>query len=103
MGACKSLAGYTEPRSRPARLAQDDVPEPCSVVCTQAANSGERHTPPPSPPAPPPCPRNPSFHYSVPGGFDAPTARDISPKPRGPFGGAGDPMYVVTATKKLEA
>ncbi|GBF98355.1 ubiquinone menaquinone biosynthesis methyltransferase [Raphidocelis subcapitata] len=38
------------------------------------------------------------FHYSVPGGFDAPTARDITPK-RGPFAGAGDPMYVVTATK----
>jgi hypothetical protein len=43
------------------------------------------------------------FHYSVPGGFDAPTARDITAKPKGPFGGAGDPMYVVTATKKLEA
>jgi hypothetical protein len=43
------------------------------------------------------------FHYSVPGGFDEPTARDISPKPKGPFGGAGDPMYVVTATKKAEA
>jgi hypothetical protein len=38
------------------------------------------------------------FHYSVPGGFDAPTARDITPK-RGPFAGGGDPMYVVTATK----
>ncbi len=38
------------------------------------------------------------FHYSVPGGFDAPTARDITPR-RGPFAGAGDPMYVVTATK----
>ena len=40
------------------------------------------------------------FHYSAPGGFDEPTAVDISPKPKGPFGGAGDPMYIVTATKK---
>ncbi|KIY94402.1 hypothetical protein MNEG_13561 [Monoraphidium neglectum] len=43
------------------------------------------------------------FHYSVPGGFDAPTARDITPRPKGPFGGAGDPMYIVTATKAQEA
>jgi hypothetical protein len=49
------------------------------------------------------------FHYSVPGGFDAPDARDISPKRGGagaliPFGGGGgDPMYVVTATKAAAA
>ncbi|KAI8468801.1 MAG: hypothetical protein J3K34DRAFT_425912 [Monoraphidium minutum] len=43
------------------------------------------------------------FHYSVPGGFEPPTARDITARPRGPFSGAGDPMYVVTATKKAEA
>ena len=36
------------------------------------------------------------FHYSVPGGFSAPEAKDITLK-RG-----GDPMYVVQATK-LEA
>lgn len=41
------------------------------------------------------------FHYSVPDGFDAPQARDISPRPSGLFGGAGDPMYVVTATKAV--
>jgi len=43
------------------------------------------------------------FHYSVPGGFDPATVRDITPKPKGLLGGGGDPMYVVTATKKLEA
>lgn len=43
------------------------------------------------------------FHYSVPGGFDEPAAVDITPKSKGPFSPAGDPMYVVTATKKLEA
>ncbi|KAG1673216.1 hypothetical protein FOA52_013096 [Chlamydomonas sp. UWO 241] len=34
------------------------------------------------------------FHYSVPGGFSEPEARDISP------GRGSDPMYVVFATKK---
>lgn len=38
------------------------------------------------------------FHYSVPGGFTAPEARDISPK-GGVFGGKSDPMYVVMARK----
>lgn len=42
------------------------------------------------------------FHYSVPGGFDAPTAVDITPKAK-PFSMGGDPMYIVTATKKAEA
>ena len=37
------------------------------------------------------------FHYSVPGGFTAPVAHDITlPKSRK---GAGDPMYVVEACK----
>lgn len=38
------------------------------------------------------------FHYSVPGGWTEPVARDISPAP-GMFG-RGDPMYVCSATKK---
>lgn len=37
------------------------------------------------------------FHYSVPGGFEAPSAKDISPK-AGLFG-KSDPMYVVMARK----
>ena len=37
------------------------------------------------------------FHYSVPGGWTAPKAQDISPA-KGMFGG-GDPMYVVYAEK----
>jgi hypothetical protein len=37
------------------------------------------------------------FHYAVPGGFDAPQARDITPK-AGLFG-KSDPMYVVFARK----
>lgn len=37
------------------------------------------------------------FHYSVPGGFSNPVARDITdPKSRN---GRGDPMFVVEATK----
>ncbi|KAI3429355.1 hypothetical protein D9Q98_005450 [Chlorella vulgaris] len=40
------------------------------------------------------------FHYSVPGGFTAPQAKDITI--RGPFG-AGDPMYVVFARKQEAA
>jgi len=37
------------------------------------------------------------FHYSVPGGYTAPVAHDITlPKSRN---GAGDPMYVVEACK----
>lgn len=34
------------------------------------------------------------FHYSVPGGYTAPKAKDISPKP-----GRSDPMYIVSASK----
>lgn len=70
-----------------------------------------------APPPPPPRPSVPSaaialwtatgdedhiwivgsyFHYSVPGGFEAPTAKDISPKP---VFGKSDPMYVVMARK----
>lgn len=41
------------------------------------------------------------FHYSVPGGFEAPSARDISPK--GGLFGKGDPMYVVMARKAAAA
>lgn len=37
------------------------------------------------------------FHYSVPGGFAPPAAKDISP--RRLLGGGGDPMYVVYARK----
>lgn len=37
------------------------------------------------------------FHYSVPGGFVAPRAKDITIKPL--LGGRGDPMYVVYASK----
>ena len=37
------------------------------------------------------------FHYSVPGGWAPPEARDITLK--GPFGKSGDPMYVVYARK----
>jgi hypothetical protein len=37
------------------------------------------------------------FHYSVPGGFEAPQCRDISPK-AGLFGRT-DPMYVVYGRK----
>ena len=37
------------------------------------------------------------FHYSVPGGWTPPQAKDISPA-KGFFGG-GDPMYVVMASK----
>lgn len=40
------------------------------------------------------------FHYSVPGGFEEPQARDISPK--GGLFGKGDPMYVVFAQKKAD-
>lgn len=43
------------------------------------------------------------FHYGVPGGFDAPTARDLSPRPRTPFSPQGDPMYIITATKAQQA
>ncbi|KAL4434660.1 hypothetical protein ABPG77_002783 [Micractinium sp. CCAP 211/92] len=42
------------------------------------------------------------FHYSVPGGFAPPQAKDISPK-RGLLGGGGDPMYVVFARKQPAA
>eukprot|EP00882_Tetradesmus_deserticola_P016901 GHRQ01018080.1.p1 GENE.GHRQ01018080.1~~GHRQ01018080.1.p1 ORF type:complete len:218 (+),score=39.45 GHRQ01018080.1:1398-2051(+) len=38
------------------------------------------------------------FHYSVPGGYLAPQAKDISP--RGGLFGKSDPMYVVFAEKK---
>ncbi|KAK9817317.1 hypothetical protein WJX72_012561 [[Myrmecia] bisecta] len=38
------------------------------------------------------------FHYSVPGGWTDPAAKDISPKPS--FFGKTDPMYVVFARKK---
>jgi hypothetical protein len=38
------------------------------------------------------------FHYSVPGGFHEPQAKDISP--RGGLFGKSDPMYVVFAEKK---
>ena len=38
------------------------------------------------------------FHYSVPGGFEEPAAKDISP--RGGLFGKSDPMYVVFAQKK---
>ncbi|WIA22632.1 hypothetical protein OEZ86_009611 [Tetradesmus obliquus] len=38
------------------------------------------------------------FHYSVPGGFHEPQAKDISP--RGGLFGKSDPMYVVYAEKK---
>jgi hypothetical protein len=38
------------------------------------------------------------FHYSVPGGFQEPQAKDISP--RGGLFGKSDPMYVVFAEKK---
>ncbi|PSC68426.1 S-adenosyl-L-methionine-dependent methyltransferase [Micractinium conductrix] len=38
------------------------------------------------------------FHYSVPGGFTAPQAKDISPRPS-LLGRKGDPMYVVFARK----
>lgn len=38
------------------------------------------------------------FHYSVPGGWTPPKAKDITP-PKGLFGGS-DPMYVVYAEKK---
>ena len=37
------------------------------------------------------------FHYSVPGGWTSPQAKDISPA-KGFFGG-GDPMYIVMASK----
>jgi hypothetical protein len=37
------------------------------------------------------------FHYAVPGGFTAPRARDITPKP---LFGKTDPMYVVYASKQ---
>jgi SAM-dependent methyltransferase len=40
------------------------------------------------------------FHYSVPGGFTEPKAVDISPGAKGIFGGGGDPMYIVQASKK---
>lgn len=43
------------------------------------------------------------FHYSVPGGFEAPRGLDITPRPKGPFAPAGDPMYVVEAAKALPA
>lgn len=39
------------------------------------------------------------FHYSVPGGFSAPVAEDITPKTS--LGGRGDPMYVVHAVKSV--
>ena len=41
------------------------------------------------------------FHYSVPGGFEEPRCRDISPK-AGLFGKT-DPMYVVYAKKAAAA
>lgn len=41
------------------------------------------------------------FHYSVPGGWTKPEAHDISPGPKGLFGGSGDPMYVVQARKAV--
>jgi hypothetical protein len=41
------------------------------------------------------------FHYSVPGGFDAPSAKDITPK--GGLFGKSDPMYVVMARKAAAA
>lgn len=39
------------------------------------------------------------FHYSVPGGWTVPKAVDISPGAKGIFGGGGDPMYIVQASK----
>lgn len=39
------------------------------------------------------------FHYSVPGGFAAPQAKEITLQ-QGPFGQRGDPMYVVYARKQ---
>lgn len=41
------------------------------------------------------------FHYSVPGGFEAPAAKDITPK--GGLFGKSDPMYVVFAKKAAAA
>ena len=41
------------------------------------------------------------FHYSVPGGFEQPAAKDISPK--GGLFGKTDPMYVVYAKKAAGA
>jgi hypothetical protein len=41
------------------------------------------------------------FHYSVPGGFEAPTAKDITPK--GGLFGKSDPMYVVMARKAADS
>jgi hypothetical protein len=41
------------------------------------------------------------FHYSVPGGFDAPAAKDITPK--GGLFGKSDPMYVVMARKAADS
>lgn len=38
------------------------------------------------------------FHYSVPGGFEEPQCKDISP--RGGLFGKSDPMYVVWGQKK---
>ena len=45
------------------------------------------------------------FHYSVPGGFTKPQAKDISPARRGGIlgGSGGDPMYVVFARKQPAA
>lgn len=39
------------------------------------------------------------FHYSVPGGFTAPQAKDITQRKGLLGGGGGDPMYVVYARK----
>ena len=41
------------------------------------------------------------YHYSVPGGWTEPAAKDISPSPTlGGYFGKTDPMYVVCAKKK---
>ena len=41
------------------------------------------------------------YHYSVPGGWTEPAAKDISPSPAlGGYFGKTDPMYVVCAKKR---
>lgn len=72
-----SLMRLQRPKARPARRC---LPAPAYAWM---ADRGR--------PSACPTPAGSYFHYSVPGGFAPPQAKDISPK-RGLLGGGGDPM-----------
>ena len=88
------------------RAATGGVPPHSPLALRRLLTRPSLPSPPPLPPlhnthTAPPSAVTSYFHYSVPGGFEAPQARDISP-PGGMFGKT-DPMYVVSARKAAAA